>query len=299
MYRKLKYVLISILLFVNTTNLSAQGLLDELEELAKDQNQIDYTYATFKSSRVINGQSIENIPAKELNFIIGHRFGPLNGGPYQLFGLDQAQIRFALAYSFNDRFMMELGRSNFQKVYDLNAKMKILRQSTGAKNMPISASYYFSTAVSTLRWIDPNRENLFTSRLSYVHQILLARKFNSDFSFQLSPTAVHKNLVELNSDPNTTYALGFAGRYKLSNRVALNIEYYAIMNPTVSQNYYHPLSIGFDIETGGHVFQFHITNSMGLFDRNFIAETTGDWRKGDILFGFNINRVFTPKSKHS
>lgn len=298
MKKKLSYRAGLLILFFLCPFLStfSQGLLDELDEISNNDSVIDYTYATFKGTRVVNGQSIENIPAKELNFIIGHRFGPLNGGAYELFGLDQAQIRFALAYSLNNRIMLEVGRSNFQKTYDLNSKIKLLRQSKGAKKMPISASFYTATALNTIRWNNEFRDE-FTSRLSYVHQLIMARKFNDKLSLQVSPSLIHINLVETTADPNTIFASGFAGRYKLTSRVSLNVEYYWVATETPSKNFNNPLSVGFDIETGGHVFQLHLTNSMGLFDRNFIAETTGAWNNGGIMFGFNVNRVFT-FSKH-
>jgi hypothetical protein len=156
---------------------------------------------------------------------------------------------------------------------------------------PISVTSYNAVFVNTLRWINPDRENLFSSRLSYAHQVMIARKFNQNLSLQLTPSFLHRNLVETTAMKNDYMALGLGGRYKLSKRVSFNIEYfYQLDRP--KEDFSNSLSIGFDIETGGHVFQLHITNSQGMFERAFIGETTGLWAEGDIYFGFNISRVF-------
>jgi len=284
-------IILFITVFSFLQSLHAQSLLDELEEIAP-QETTDYTIATFKSTRIINGQSIENIAVKELNFIIQHRFGPVSNGAVDLFGLDQAQIRFGFAYGLTDRITLGLGRSSFQKTYDGYLKVKVLRQSTGMKNMPITLSYFGSAVINGLPWPDPNRENFFSSRMAYVHQILIARKFNSDFSFQVMPGIVHKNFVQTAAEPNLIPSIGAGFRYKLTNRLSINGEYFGPLNATTRQNNFDCFALGVDIETGGHVFQLHITNATGMFDRNFITETQGDLSQGDILFGFNINRVF-------
>jgi len=128
-----------------------------------------------------------------------------------------------------------------------------------------------------------------------VAQILVARKISEGFSIQFTPSYVHKNLVKTELDPNDVFALGAGARLKLTKRISLNAEYYAIANPKtyLSSKMYNPLTIGFDIETGGHVFQLFVTNSIGMIEKSYITETTGSWSKGDIRFGFNISRVFT------
>ena len=165
--------------------------------------------------------------------------------------------------------------------------------------MPVSVSVFTSIALKTLKFPDQTRTNYFTSRLAYVGQILVARKINQAFSFQLTPSYVHRNLVATELDPNDIFAVGAGAQMKLTKRISLNGEYYYIANPKtyLSQQIYNPLSIGFDIETGGHVFQLFFTNSLGMIEKQFIGETTGQWKKGDIHFGFNISRVFTLK-KH-
>ena len=259
--------------------------------------EINYTTATFKSTRVMNGHSIERMVPGQLDVRISHRFGTLNSGGYNFFGLDQSNIHLGLEYGIFKWLMIGVGRSEFEKTYDGFAKFSILRQSSGAKVMPVSVSVVTSIALKTLKFADQTRTNYFTSRLAYVTQILVARKINEAFSVQLTPSYLHRNLVATELDPNDIYALGAGARVKLSKRISLNGEYYYIANPKtyLSQQIYNPLSLGFDIETGGHVFQLFFTNSLGMTEKQFIGATTGQWKKGDIHFGFNISRVFTLK----
>jgi hypothetical protein len=259
--------------------------------------EINYTTATFKSTRVMNGHSVEKMPPGQLDFRISHRFGTLNSGPYEFFGLDQSNVHFGLEYGILNWLMVGIGRGTYEKTFDGFAKFTILRQSTGARVMPVSLSMLSSVAATSVKWSDPGRTNYFSSRLSYVAQLLVARKINQSFSVQLAPTFVHRNLVATELDPNDLYALGAGGRMKLTKRISFNAEYYYMINPRsyMSQNVHDPLSIGFDIETGGHVFQLIFTNSLAMIEKGFIGETTGSWLKGDVHFGFNISRVFTLK----
>jgi len=141
-----------------------------------------YTSATFKSTRIINGHSIERMKAKQLDVRIHHRFGELNGGSYNLWGLDQSNVFFGLEYGITDNIMVGIGRSTFQKTFNGFTKLSILRQSKGAHKMPISMSVYIGTDVYTIKWEDPSMKNYFTSRLSYIYQVLIARKFNERLS---------------------------------------------------------------------------------------------------------------------
>jgi len=252
---------------------------------------VEQVKAGFKTTRVMNGQSFENVAKGVLDFKINHRFGTLNGGFYDLFGLDQAYQKMSFDYGLTDRFMVGVGRASFGKVYDAFGKYKILWQTSDDK-MPISLLYYTSLNVKTLKWDDPNRANYPSSRLSYTHQLILGRKFNENFSLQLSPTLVHRNLVTTKAEKNDVIALGFSGRQKLSNRLAFTWEYYYVPKGQLASTYKNSLSLGFDIETGGHVFQVHFTNSTSMVDQGFICETTNSWKDGGVHFGFNVSRVF-------
>ena len=273
-----------------------EDLLSILESEAGEA-QTEQVYATFKTTRIINGQSIETTPGGILNFIVAHRFGKLNDGVYQLFGLDQATMRMGLEYGISDRLQVLAGRSSFQKTYDAGIKLKTLIQRSGSRSFPFSLTLFSGMAINTLKWLDTDRENLFSSRLSYYHQALIARKFSNDLSLQISPTLVHRNLVETTASQNDVFALGFGGRYKLTNHLSVNAEYFYQLPGDNASRTTNSVSLGIDLETGGHVFQLHVTNSQGMVENYFVAETAGDVTKGDIYFGFNINRVFTVVKK--
>jgi len=250
--------------------------------------------ALFKATRVINGHSVKQLRKGELDFRISHRFGRVNSGAYEFFGLDQANIHLSLEYGLSNRLMVGVGRGTFEKTVDAFARYNLASQQTGKNAFPLTISYLSAIETIGLKWSDPTRTNYFSSRLSYTQQLLIARKF-SKVTVQLMPTFLHRNLVATEVDQNDLFAIGFAGRYKLANRLALNCEYYYVLRPVpqrTARKMYNPLAIGFDIETGGHVFQVVLTNSQGMREGGFIGKTTGSWLKGDIHLGFNISRVF-------
>ena len=236
---------------------------------------------------------LESTAKGVLDIKISHRFGFINTGIYELFGLDNASIRIGADYGITNRLTVGMGRSSFEKTYDGFLKFKFLRQSSGKKNMPITAAAFASMAIKTQRWENPDRENYFSSRLYYSYQLIIGRKFNKIFSFQLSPSLVHRNLVETKAEKNDVFALAAATRIKLTKRLAINAEYIYVFPDQLAPIYRNSLSIGFDIETGGHVFQLHFTNSTSMIEKGFITETVGEWFNGDIHFGFNVSRVFT------
>ena len=271
---------------------------DDLMDLFGEEETVNYTSATFKTTRLALGHSIENPAKNDLIFLISHHFGNISTGAYEFFGLDQATIRLGLEYGITDRLSIGYGRSSYNKTYDGFVKYKILRQSSGARRMPISVSALAGMSVNTLKWSNPDRENYFSSRLSYLYQVLIAKKFNKNLSLQLMPSMVHRNMVATYQDKNDIYTIGAGGRYKFTNRTSLNIEYhYVIPNQIVSYDYTNSLTVGFDIETGGHVFQLFFSNSVPINVSDFLTHTTDSWADGDIYFGFNISRVFTLKKK--
>ena len=199
-------------------------------------------------------------------------------------------MRMSFDYGLSKNIAIGIARNSFQKTYEASLKAKLLKQKL-ENGSPISITSYHAVFANTLNWTNTKRANLFSSRLSYAHQVMIARKFNQSFSLQLTPTYIHRNLVEFESINNDYVALGVGGRYKLTKRISVNAEYfYQLERP--EENFTNSLSLGVDIETGGHVFQLHITNSQGMFERAFIGETTGTWSEGDLYFGFNISRVF-------
>ena len=273
-----------------------------LAEQTKSQNvtdsisskKINYTEDTFFSNRVANGQSTEGISQNRLDLRIEHRFGLIKDGFTQFFGLDQATTFFGLEYGIKDWWMVGLNRSFTDKTVAGYTKLSLIRQSTGAKNTPLSVSFMLGTSVIGTIYPDPVRNNDFFSRVSYTTQVLIARKFNSDFSAQLSPVWIHRNMIPSTTDANDLFALGFAARYKLTPTFSINGEYYPVINPSAYQKltYDNSLSLAFDFETAGHVFEIVFSNSTDMIEKNFIGETRGSWLKGDIHIGFNILRKF-------
>ena len=273
-----------------------QDLLDILE--AEEKPVVNYTIATFKGTRLVSGHSVETNGAGVLQFLIGHRFGRINSGLSDLYGLDNATIRLGFDYGLTDRINIGFGRSSFQKTLDGTIKWKILRQKSGAAQFPFTATWLSNMYVLANAWPNPDRENYFSSRISYHHSLLMARKFGESFSLQIMPTVVHRNLVSTQNDKNTILSLGIGTSIRLNGSLRFNTEYYYILPNQIESNVggelvSNALSIGFDLETGGHIFQLHLTNSRGMTEKYLIGETTGRWGNGDIHFGFNVSRVFT------
>lgn len=295
----IKKILFAILATSAIAQAQPDDLFDELDALAEPITEP--VTATFKGTRIVNMQTNEIPGAGVMQFMIQHRFGAVNDDFfYNFLGLDQADIRFGFDYSINDRLNVGVGRSSTLKTYDGFLKYRLLRQMKGAKPFPFSVTLYSATNVITQRSTTNLPEN-FSDRLVFTHQLLLSRKFSEAFSFQIAPTLVHFNVVDTRDQPNDIFALGFGGRLKLTKRVSLNLDYYyqtqrhSVLESGNQRFFNNPLSIGFDIETGGHVFQLFFTNSRGMTDPQVIAQTSGLWQDGDIFFGFNLSRVFTVK----
>jgi len=283
------FVLVSFVLFHFTA--SAQD--DLLNLLGEEEPVLERVTNAFKSNRVIGSHSMEHVAGGVLDFRIMHRFGSLETGSYELFGLDQATIRLGLDYGISDRLTVGLGRSSLYKELDGFLKYRLLWQSTGAKKIPLSVILISGTTLNTTKWSDPDRKNYFSSRMGYYYQLVLGRKFSDSFTLQLSPLLVHRNLVPTNADKHDIIAIEIGTRIKLTKRIALTADYFFILPDQLSSENTNPLSLGFDIETGGHVFQLHFTNAPAMNEKTFITENKGSWSKGDIHFGFNISRVFT------
>lgn len=293
MCRSNRFIIATAMILVSLASsaVAQEDLLDMLEKETEKDAAPDFATATFKTTRIINGHSVENVAAGVLDLRISHRFGFLNSGAYELFGLDQATMRIGLDYGLTNRWMIGIGRSTYQKQFDGFTKYKLLRQVSGG--VPLTVSAVGGMMYKSLKFEDPARENYLSSNLFYAGQLLLGRKFSESLSLQLMPTIIHYNLVKDASDPNDLLALGAGGRIKLSKRVSMNAEYYYQLPGYKLPETVNSLAVGFDIETGGHVFQLHFTNSTGMTERTFVSETTGRFFEGDIHFGFTISRVFT------
>lgn len=256
----------------------------------------EYIRHTFRGTRVVNGHALDSQLKGELDLIIAHRFGRINGGAYELFGLDQADMRIGLEYGFSDWVAVGVGRSSVDKTYDGFLKLRMIRQ--GAEGgSPISMTYVGGIALRTFRDNDPIRELYYTNNLYYSHQLLLGSRISDRFSFQLMPSLLHRNYTESIESKNDVFAMGIATRFRMTKTLAITLEYYRLLPNQLPEQYHNSLGIGFELETGGHVFQLHFTNSRGMTERYFIGETTGDFLKGDIHFGFNMSRTFKIKGR--
>ena len=295
----------SVLFFGNQVSAQDDDLLASLDKNA--EQPANYINNAFKSSRVINGHSIEFIGKGVLDTSVLHRFGFLNSGFANLYGLDQATMRFGFDYGVTKDLTIGVGRSTALKEWDGFVKYRVMQQCEGGKHpSKVSVVLVSGITASTAPWTDPTRTNYTTSKLGFYHELIVGRKFSEAFSAQIAPTVVHMNLVKGKDDKNNIAAVGLGARIKLSRRTAFVVDYHYILRPSVDASstakaqfdaMKNPLAIGFDVETGGHVFQLHFTNSTGMNEKAFISNTKNSWGKGEVSFGFNLSRVFTVKQK--
>lgn len=283
------------ILFISIVSFS--GFSQDLDAIleAESSDTTLLVASTFNGTRLLNGHSIETRKKGILEFLISHRFGRINSGFDQLFGLDDSNIRFGFEYAFTDNLTLAVGRSSFEKTFDGYAKYRLLHQKSGKKPFPFGLTLLGAATEKTIKDYLPEDKPTFSDRLTYTGQILVARKFNPNFSMQFAPTFIHFNTVPESNDPHDMVALGFGARVKISKRVSLNGEYYYNLNPFKSLDVKNSIAFGVDIETGGHIFQLIFTNSVSMIEKGFIAETNGSFFKGDIHFGFNISRAFQIK----
>ncbi|MBI1305161.1 MAG: hypothetical protein GC181_00950 [Bacteroidetes bacterium] len=267
-------------------SISANAQFDE------DEKPV-YTTKTFYSSRIVNSHTTESIEKNVLDFRINHRFGILSDGYSTFFGLDNATMRMSFDYGITDNITVGIGRSTYEKNIDGFVKYRFLRQIEKNGKMPISAAYIAGMNMSGLT-PPAGRTNYFTSRLSYNHQLVIARKFTQKFSAQIMPTLVHRNLVDSTKYKNDVFGMGVGLKQKILPSITLNLEYFYVFPNQISKQYTNPLSIGFDINTGWHTFQLHLTNATGTFEKAYLCQTSNKWSKGNIHFGFNISRTFHP-----
>ncbi|GAB1858208.1 DUF5777 family beta-barrel protein [Flavobacteriaceae bacterium MHTCC 0001] len=284
--QKLLYIL--LLLLLTSISINAQDEL--LQEIDTQTNGNNYESAAFKGLKIINFESTKMVSQKELYFVVSHRFGSIETGIKDFFGLDQAVTRLNFVYGISNGINIGVSRSSFQKTYETSLKLRLARQQT--QGMPFTVVLFNSLLINTVLDNDELPGLEFRHRLGYALQALVSRKFNKDFSLQIIPSVFHDNLVTFETQDNTQFALGFGGRHKLNKRWSINIDYGLHLNRASNSPFKNPLSIGFDLETGGHVFQLHFTNAQPMNVNTFLGQATGDWTDGDIFFGFNLSRIF-------
>ncbi len=274
---------IIIILGISITIYAQDNLLDLIDDDSKKTYPV---YATFKAKRVVNSQSIEMPKHKILDFMILHRFGSISNGAYDLFGMDEAVIRFDFKYGLSDKISLGIGRSSLNKTFDIFSKIKIVGQRTGHRSFPITLVFFSKMEIETII-----KDMLMNDRITYDFQFLLAKKFNRSLSLQLMPTLIHRNLIETNSDSHDLISVGVGGRMKMTKRTSVNFDTFFPIGQR-SETYRQGWGIGYDIETGGHVFQLMLTNARGSFESEYIENASGILEDLDLYLGFNIARVF-------
>lgn len=263
---------------------SQNDLLSEVDTTLTKQS----VSSAFKAMKIVNLESTKVAAKGDLYFIVAHRFGSVKDGFEGFYGLDNANTQIKFLYGLTDWLTISGARSEL--AYDFSVKYRLKEQIEDG--FPVAIAGFNSLAINnTLKEsLYPNMN--FENRLIYVTQILISRKFTDRLSLELAPTFFHENFVANDLQDNSQYAIGVGGRYKISKRVSINADYAAHLNRASGSIYKNPLSIGVDLETGGHVFQMHFTSSQGIHEAGYLGQTTGDWTKGDVFFGFNLGRVF-------
>lgn len=276
-----------ILFFIPFLSFSQEDLLKEIDTV-NSNNQ--YENSAFKGLKIVNFESTKLADKKLLYLVVSHRFGSVKTGIKDFFGLDQAVTRLNFIYGLSDGINIGISRSSFEKTYEGSLKYRLLRQQR--KGFPFTVVGYNSLTINTSLDKNSLTELEFKHRLDYVWQLLISRKFNKDFSLQIMPTFLHENLVIFDDQDNTQYVIGIGGRHKLTKRWSVNVDYGLHLNRAENSPFKNPFSIGFDLETGGHVFQLHFTNSQPMNTSGFLSQGIGDWGDGNFFFGFNLSRVF-------
>ncbi len=279
-----------LFLLFSATNIFPQ---DELLDLLVDEPiEPMPVQATFKATRIVNSQSVELPRSKMLEFMVQHRFGTVKNGFYDLFGLDEAAVHYDLKYGLHERLAFGLGRSSWQKTYDVMIKAKLIRQTEGqGKTFPITVVIFSNMGINTLRKDAIVKDN-FANRIRYLQQLIVGRKFNESVSLQVVPTWIHKNLVPAHEDEHDLFSAGLGGRIMVTRRFSINAD---ISFPLGDRpdSFKNGWGLGCDIETGGHVFQLLLTNARGGYEGAYIEDAGGSMNSGDVFLGFNITRVFS------
>ena len=291
MYHKIKNILAVAVVFASISTINAQDdLLAELNEETKNQKQFELP--AFKAMQIGNLQSTKIADKGDLYLIVAHRFGTVEKGIEDFFGLDNANTKIQLTYGLWQGVHASLSRDSFEKTYSASAKVRLAQQST---SFPVNLVAYASADMNTELDADIYPALKFEDRMSYTTQLLASRRFSKSFSFQLAPTYVRNNLQDLNATAGRThdqFLMGLGGRLKVSKRMSINVDYAYNFSRDEKSIYKDPLTIGLDIETGGHVFQLLFTNARASNDSGFLTKAQGDWGASEISFGFNVVRVF-------
>lgn len=275
------------LLLIYTFSFSQENLLEELENIS--ENKTTNKVSAFKGIKVVNNQSTKQAGEKELYLYISHRFGSIKGGIKTLFGLDIANTKIELLYGVSNNIQIGFSRESLKKIYSLNTKYRVTEQNS---KFPFNSSLYFS-----YNYNSSLSEEIYTTlsnsdRNIFFGQLLMSKSLGNKLSIQLSPSFAKKGFNETIFEEENNFILGIASSYRITSRLAFNIEYSANLDRPKISSFNDVLSFGIDIETGGHVFQLLFSNTQTIDNVSVMTDAEGSWREGKIYFGFNVLRVF-------
>ncbi|WP_045025778.1 DUF5777 family beta-barrel protein [Draconibacterium sediminis] len=243
----------------------------------------------FQGTRIVNGQSANLAGDGELRLLIQHRFGDISGGLYELFGLDDASMRLGFEYGFGDNFNLGVGRSTWLKTYDAFAKYRLVQQKS---DFPFSAVLSVGSSIPTIRDYFPEASDNFSDKLSWNAQLHLSKTIGK-FALHLSPGFLETGYLYDVGENLSVFTLGTAAAVRISKKVSANLEYLAPFNSDIMGD--NALSLGVDIDTGGHLFQLVLSNNNRMFHQAVYTNSTGSWGDGNLYFGFNLIREFKLK----
>jgi hypothetical protein len=287
----MKKTLILVLLSAFMVSLTAQ----EGAQTKENSKPVRFTFGT---GILIDNQTVETTFKGSLELQIQHRFSLIENY-HNLFGIyGAANTRLGLNYGVTDRLMIGAGTTKDYKLQDIQWKYLILQQ-TEDNSMPVSLSYYGNIV------IDLQKEEAFgpverykdIHRLSYFTQLIVARKFNEVFSFQVAPSVIYFNAVPHYSNDskykNLNFGLSAGGKATVTGSHSIIFEYDQLLTKQELDKQPKPnLSLGWEIGTATHSFQLFVANySQIIYQRNLVFNTN-DFSKGDYLIGFNITVRF-------
>ncbi len=283
------FLYVFVVLLGCNSSINAQDLLEKLDE--EYPNTPQYETATFKTTQIAIGQSVENRKKGVLQLMALSRYWNIPNTRTQSFITDRVATRFGVEYGITNNFTTGIGWTSFDNAYNGYFKYNLLRQRKKPSKAFASIAYYQSVSYYGDRSA-PSPDSSFNDRLSFTSQLLIARKFTPKFSMQIAPTFIHRNKVAA-IDPSNYFALGFSGRYKIANHVSLVSEYYYVANPIKSKDTYGAFALGINWDIRYLMLQFHMTNTWNMIDDDFILNTPNNFNGEDGNFVFGFNAIFT------
>ncbi len=265
---------------------------EDTKDDTKKEEQSDKKPAkpAFESAQLMDLQSVLVPTAKTFEFNIQHRFGTVENGISDVYGMyGTANIRLGFSYTPMKNLSVGFGYTKFKHQLDLNLKYSILRQRKDW-SIPVSVTYFGNTAMDTRENDNIEKD---VHRLSFYHELSIATRLNSKISLQVTPSFTHYNAVD-SLYKNDMIAVAIAGRYKFSPQGSIMISYVQQLTNHSDPNFtLRPgFTIGYEVATSGHAFQIFFTNFQGILPQENISYNTYDFFKGEFLIGFNITRLW-------